>query len=135
MENLRAIELRINNWVITTVARNEYQIRPEHLGDEDEEVIGESEGIPLTEEWLVKFWFEKREKSIYGNKFIIGIADWGYTIENSFEKGKWFFGHEYYDALDENENFKSMHFSYHIEYVHQLQNLYFSLTGEELTIK
>lgn len=83
--------------------------------------------IPLTEEWLKKCGFDNSEYK----KGYIGI-DVRYTdfvlaypkthIEHSeffcwtFEQGKL-------------QMFKE------IKYVHQLQNLYFALTGEELTIK
>lgn len=64
--------------------------------------------IPLTEEWLLKFGFIKRYKDCY-------------------EFGK----------LILNDKFVMMDIDIHLElrYVHQLQNLYFTLTGEELTIK
>lgn len=77
--------------------------------------------IPLTEEWLLKFGFE--------------FSDFGdeppyesYTL-NKVEM--WDFNGEYWicNLIDQaaiNTEFK---------YVHQLQNLYFALTGEELTIK
>lgn len=71
--------------------------------------------IPLTEEWLLNFGFEKdgslsyryflREKSIKYD-----IDDNCICISDSWEWSK-------------------------IKYVHQLQNLYFALTNEELTLK
>jgi len=63
--------------------------------------------IPLTEEWLLKFGFK-----INGNTMKINILG----INGSF-----FFEHEL--GISQ------------ISYVHQLQNLYWILTGEELTIK
>ena len=66
-------------------------------------------GIPLTEDWLIKF---------------------GYTKEGS---NFWFIGHivwEYDDGVficDKN--------GITLKYVHQLQNLYFALTGKELTLQ
>ncbi len=67
--------------------------------------------IPLTEEWLVKFGFEAENG--YPFKMLKGFI----KIRN----GIWFF--KYYDLDIE------------IKHVHQLQNLYFALTGEELEIK
>jgi hypothetical protein len=66
--------------------------------------------MPLTEEWLLKFGFE--------------ITD-NFQTKDRFQTHKqdgiiWF---EYGYIVVE------------LNYVHQLQNLYFSLTGEELTIK
>ena len=72
--------------------------------------------IPLTEEWLLKFGFEQdhSNQSWHHRVFVL----------NSFEI------QELSMEVDK--------YSYEIttiKYVHQLQNLYFALTGEELTIK
>lgn len=75
------------------------------------------EEIPLTEEWLLKFGFEKgNEQTDYFSK----------TKYNLITKDSLTF--YFYPAWKgiENKNFK------HIKYVHQLQNLYFVLTGIEL---
>ena len=89
-------------------------------------------GIPITEEWLVKMGFKVTKQSdsrlwIKSNAF-----DWGFVIEPSYKKGEWFFGHEYYDSEDERYNYKPMWFMYDLRYVHQLQNIYFTLTSQEL---
>lgn len=71
------------------------------------------EGLPLTEEWLLKFGFEKKSEGKFEhnvNPLII------YKNERM--------GFYYGEAIGISHN-----------YVHQLQNLYFALTGEELTIK
>lgn len=64
--------------------------------------------IPLTEEWLKKFGFE--ESIAFLNKGKISIGNGGKLYFNS-----WY-------IIDTPK------------YVHQLQNLYFALTGEELKI-
>ena len=69
------------------------------------------EPIPLTEERLLEFGFEK-DVSKYN---ICWFLNHVYI---------WFVDGEYINELD-----------LPIDYVHQLQNLYFVLTGEELTIK
>ena len=61
--------------------------------------------IPLTEEWLVKFGFER-----------LGDISFPFIKSNDFENSETF-------SL------------YGIKHVHQLQNLYFALTGEELKTK
>lgn len=81
-------------------------------------------GISISEERLLKFGFEGliNEKSQCGNFYLNydpeysrhGMAIW-------HQKGSWCFNHT--------EQFTVL------KYVHQLQNLYFALTGEELTIK
>lgn len=67
--------------------------------------------IPLTEEWLLKFGFKERKNSIpyryYKNRHSIELFS----------------------------NYARMNYSIGFKYVHQLQNLYFALYGEELTIK
>jgi len=73
----------------------------------------EIEPIPLTEEWLVKFGFEIKQGR-FGNEYFGKI--------------------NLYTASD-----KKIVFCYDdclkgINYVHQLQNLYFALIGEELTL-
>lgn len=70
--------------------------------------------IPLTEEWLVRMGFEE-DGNLFHNKIALyknGNGGFNYNI-NFYE----------HDNLEP------------VEYVHQLQNIYFALTGEELTIK
>lgn len=74
--------------------------------------------IPLTEEWLVKFGFKKVIDDARYNEWLVGKL----CIEFD-EKGCYFTGGE------------CVYYSCNIKYIHQLQNLYFALTGEELTIK
>lgn len=74
-----------------------------------------SEPIPLTEEWLLKFGFEKK-----GKRF---SKDWFYLWD---ECGSIVF------ALAEMHDEVGTYLP--IQHVHQLQNLYFALTGKELTI-
>ena len=52
-------DLRIGNLLFAVNTDKWFRLLPEHLGDKDEEVLGESEPIPLTEEWLIKFGFSK----------------------------------------------------------------------------
>lgn len=72
--------------------------------------------IPLTEEWLLKFGFEKNNN----NQFILMTG----SVDILFNKdlNGW--------TCD------GINFSINMtEHVHQLQNLYFALTSEELKIK
>ena len=77
--------------------------------------------IPLTEEILLKFGFEKIKSDEYPHKYIINkyMSD-EVEIENLNSQNCFIFSH--------GKKFSSIK----IEYVHQLQNLYFSLTGKEL---
>ena len=81
--------------------------------------------IPLTEEILLKFGFEKREhKSFFKGKELIYFTftsnKYGFLIWNTIQNQWWVLG--------------KISISQPI-YVHQLQNLYFALTGEELIFK
>ena len=82
-------------------------------------------GIPLTEEWLIKFGFERvmPTENFYDNDgYAYELNYWGrIALKNGV-----LISDEYYflDGLD-----------FDIKYVHELQNLYFSLTKKELKIK
>lgn len=80
----------------------------------DYPVIEEIESIPLTEEWLLKFEFEKELDSIYRK-------NQSHMIE--------------FVIYDEGILCTSQSVCLNkIKSVHQLQNLYFALAGEELKI-
>ena len=81
--------------------------------------IEDFEPIPITEEWLLKFGF--KELNIK-NRF---ITECGFEIE------KQGFNYAYVLWGGEDAPFLTQ-FIGHCKYIHQLQNLYFSLTGKEL---
>ena len=72
------------------------------------------EPIPLTEEWLLNFGFKKD-----GSEF--SIYEYRYTV---------YLSNKNYFYLCDNKKVLTIMYN-----VHQLQNLYFALTGEELEIK
>ena len=126
---MKASELRIGN-LVTPCGNKPYRVESvdndgcmivpvdnSELVDFDYEC--DLEPIPLTEEWLVKFGFEYKDGYLTlelgyfsGSNFIYWIGD----VLNLFCKS-------------------GMMLTNNIKYVHQLQNLYFALTGEELKIK
>ena len=110
--DMKANELRAGNWV----QRNEKQYRcvSDTIVLFDNGQI-ELKPIPLTEEWLLRFGFRKSEGR-FGNQYHID-----YFGIYTDVRGKYCFC---FDAL-----IKS------VEFVHDLQNLFFALTGQELTIK
>ena len=76
------------------------------------------EPIPLTEEWLIKFGFVRSSEK---------TTRLGYLKYNTFDlNGGCGYGNVF--------TYGSAAFN-HIKHVHQLQNIYFALTNEELTIK
>ena len=79
------------------------------------------EPIPLTEEWLIRFGFEVSEiKREFGHKTIAWTHTGKYALTVYFKNG--ILSVRFWQGNEK-------------RYVHQLQNLYFALTGEELTIK
>lgn len=83
--------------------------------------------IPLTEEWLLKFGFDNikgcnftSNKQYHNNR----INEGAYFIQKVGDAfSNWYLYH------------KDKRITSNIKYVHQLQNLYFCLCGEELEIK
>jgi hypothetical protein len=78
--------------------------------------------IPLTEEWLIKFGFSREvkvgsEMGTDGVEFRVYHFD---VLTFNTNHGWWYKVQRINDTP--------------LEYVHQLQNLYFALTGEELTL-
>lgn len=84
------------------------------------------EGIPLTTEFLIKFGFdgEGDGTDLWAYEFPIP-AGWNRTPYSMSlnDDGEWDIYWSKEGPITE------------IKYVHQLQNLYFTLTGEELTLK
>jgi hypothetical protein len=79
------------------------------------------EPIELTEEWLLKFGFKAERSTVYLKlKYSTNVSD--YVLYNRETKELLF--------VKDNQLWLCKH-----EYVHHLQNLYFALVGEELTIK
>lgn len=72
--------------------------------------------IPLTEEWLLKFGFNLLGNTISHACFGDNPITHDYMIKLIKTDKEWFYKNSYHE----------------IKYVHQLQNLYFALTGEEL---
>jgi hypothetical protein len=90
------------------------------------EVGWQAKPIPLTEEWLVKFGFKitkDPEHNFYEKPFDI------YHVQLKRLIGRDVF------YLELNKPNGASYLIKQINHVHQLQNLYFALTGEELTIK
>lgn len=111
---MKATELRIGStyrsvkfdMTVTLCAEDMYELVCKADGASiDFYIDGMIEPIPLTEEWLLKFGFKPFVKDFTKNGIIIHTRKRGYVLRKSVPI---------------------------IKYVHQLQNLYFALTGEEL---
>jgi hypothetical protein len=117
---MKANELRIGNWIQDG---NEFeQITIDHLNCLNSGRC-EYDPIPLTEEWLLNFGFEKTH--LFDTVLYISNTNFHISFNNSIYQ------------LNYKENPKSQWFPVckDLRYIHQLQNIYFALTGEELTIK
>ena len=122
-------EFRIGNYVtLKGYAYDEIDTHNEITGITDEHPFvdtivfdyldyDEIEPIPLTEEWLLKFGFEF---NVLTNRY--ELDDWRFDITKPAN----------YDGLLLCEG--STAITDRIKYVHQLQNLYFALTGEEFVL-
>jgi len=122
---MKAQDLRIGNYVTNPQNKDLIKVTAKMF-----EVTNMYRPIPLTEEWLLKFGFEKYSHEIYKSrkwslKESAFVSDWFYikNEKSSPQKKKMFQGFRFGKKLSS------------LEHVHQLQNLYFALTGEELTIK
>lgn len=120
---MKASELRIGNWITNTIDK---EIFPCELGDLENLLNGwESyQPIPLTEEWLKRFGFEFI-------KCFVNNKEWKVT---DYYKGTQKHGLKLSKGLNNPECFYFFqdNIGLKIKYVHQLQNLYFALTGQEL---
>lgn len=112
-------ELRLGNLVILPETPFEpCEVTIEMLKHFGEDLLP----IPLTEEWLIKFGFVEKYMSCHRRWTKDGLRIDQITDED-FEGGK--IPQEQIFFYNDKE----------ISYVHQLQNLYFALTEEELQIR
>jgi hypothetical protein len=115
---MKTNELRIGNYVKSNdVNMSPYFIvTASFLKQNENEMSWFIDPIALNTNWLLKLGFEYNDNiGLYQNGgFDVDIEDDVYCHFYMNDYGDW-----YKD----------------IEYVHQLQNLYFALTGEELTVK
>jgi hypothetical protein len=124
-------ELRIGNLVMysSIITVDENKIRecvehPDRFGP-----------LGITPEWLERLGCKKRkDDGPYGYRYnVYWDTDSLFVIEKDWrEEPSHFFGIEYTDSPDPKDDGHVHHFAFEIKWVHQLQNLYFALTGEEL---
>jgi hypothetical protein len=138
---MRSNELRIGNWVWNDVQKMPYQVDGNLIGlYHGREKAGVEVGLSpvlLTEEWLIKFGLYNNLKLNYNKR---------QGVEYRFSKkklGTYIIKRYYNNSLynmqfvydDKHNNIPNEQIWVNIKHVHQLQNLYFALTGKELTIK
>jgi len=132
---MKASDLRIRNWIQDVQHfKGFFQVEAiaKHTVISPDWTLEWSEVAPieLTEEWLIKFGFKVQDSLMaWGVKTGVKFIDLHENIYLAFF-GSWhlaFLGEDEcrFDQLSERQ----------VQYVHEFQNLYFALTGEELVIK
>jgi hypothetical protein len=108
-------ELRIGNFIYCNTTHRIVEVQWVHAD------FKKLDPIPLTEDWLIKFGFEKKDSG-YVKEGFNTIADYGSQHVSLHEGGAQLeFGY-YENQLD-------------CSFVHSLQNLYYAIMGEDLTIR
>jgi len=114
-------ELRIGNWVRIRESDTKVQVESYMLNVSE---LSNCQPIPLTPEILEKCGFEIHSKYSF----------WNFITKNGFAISMWMedkpcAGFEIKGVCYWGEGFTE------VKHLHQLQNLYFALTGKELTFK
>ena len=99
---------------------------------------GNYEPITLNDEWLLNLGFEKIPNKMYINGFKYFLHTEGLNYENYHKDGTYFDG---IGTIQNNGNLvvntlcRGNYVCNSVQYVHELQNLYYSLTEKELVYK
>lgn len=127
MRKIAINELRVGNWIINPDDENKmYQIQNGWEIDEGPTY----EPIPLTEEWLTKLGFHDKYKSVHNHWYKTYGEGPPYALFELDQKS---------DVDDDNNSIPQEEVFYwnmrlDVQFVHQLQNLYYAITQAELTI-
>jgi hypothetical protein len=123
---MKANELRIGNYYYGDVLfPSEYNvITANDLVELDSDPLDDYyQPLPLTEEWLLRMGFEKKENGLFTKKL-----EYIYNSIKYCEDYKiWIYYNDDNDA--------ACNSIADLNFVHELQNLYFALTKKELTMK
>jgi len=131
---INARELRIGNLIYYDLENGclvEYTVCAEDISAIETSDFGFMP-IEIDENWLEKFGFHYAPDAL-----IYGKSGWFKKIEYQDDPTYFFFNNHLQGSIFlSSEKSSVIHFiDSQMIYVHQLQNLYFSLTGQELTIK
>jgi hypothetical protein len=102
---------KVYNFTHTLVTLEPFLTKEHHVRE-----LTEIDFIPLTEEWLLRFGFEMEQTMAPSIELMEYYSLDGFRFMKDIDN-KWF-------LMGYNWN------AFHFKYVHQLQNLYFALTGE-----
>lgn len=125
---MKANELRIGNYVMFQGLNRPFRVSI--IDTTETETETKAMPIPLTEDWLLKFGFDKSDNDLY--KLLLMKND-------DFQSDLWArseSGLKISLTCSQGDYPEQTTFTFdYLKYVHQLQNLYFALTGRELIIK
>ena len=118
---IKANELRIGNILYSNLTERNFACTSEDIYNLSIDCnVNNANYIPLTKEWLLKFGFIKIK---FLNEYL--VQEIGYKFNDMIIRYGCFEGHRFlFDFANEKV--------VNLKYVHQLQNLYFSIIGEEL---
>jgi hypothetical protein len=112
---MKASELRVGNYV-KFKGCDDKPFKVFRIDTTESSTFTTAEPIPLTEEWLLRFGFEQEYKSQMHSVYFLNGLSYYFWYKTNKQYA------QFYSAQIE------------INYIHQLQNLYFALTGEELIL-
>lgn len=134
-----ARELRLNNWVLArgnpiqvNIIQNHKEDKRYYINEINEDFF---DGIPLTEEWLVKLGFTKtiKEKPYFSTDYVYTLDSLiGFKITLRAIAALW--GNDTsWTVISHESSFEPHVVS--MDYVHQVQNLIGAISYKELEIK
>ena len=126
---MKVEDLRINNYVLHYGKVHTFKKK-----DFDDHVVFEDEfePIPLTEKWLLDFGFKRKENFVYSDK---SVSDVDVFLMDKWKVSKIHDSKRWWAFTKMRDNNIKAVLTVDLIFVHQLQNLYFALTGKELEIK
>ena len=134
---MKANELRIGNYAKgpfdeTVTLKSIYKEGTPGWQDGEGITYGPMRPIPLTEEWLKRLGFKLGKYNELNEKHYVEDSNAIKVIVSGI--GFWDIYTDYSPIPKWNKQLNVITDNRGIKYVHQLQNLYFALTGEELKI-
>lgn len=128
---MKANELRIGDYfmyddriqVVNGVIQMNGGYRIDFKTEHKRKLVKYCHPIPITEEWLLELGFEKEHNTGTPDEYYWKGKGMSLTHELELSSSD-----RYYESMPVDNSIP-------LKYVHQLQNLYFALTGEELKIK
>ena len=128
---MKANELRIGNLLNWNGSESPIQAGGIYLYESGQlNIIPEP--IPLTDEWLVRFGFKNRFLEVICQNNKVLEIEFDGTNDNIYQTEICVYERIIVDGETESDKVNYININ-HIKHVHQLQNLYFALTGDELS--